>query len=77
MANLGLDSKASGVLEELEIEYETELAQLQNRYEKKWNPLLKERADLLCPQKAAGKGSPALPSFWLMVLKKSDELGVL
>jgi len=68
-----LDDKYLG----LEKQYETELAQLQQKYEKLWNPLLKQRCTELGASKEKGKATPNVEKFWMTALKNSEEFGDL
>jgi nucleosome assembly protein 1-like 1 len=78
-----LSEAEKGVLEKLktlddqylamEKEYEVELAELQSKFEKKWFPLLDQRAEKLkAGDTATGVGTPAIKSFWLTALKNTE-----
>merc|ERR1719238_145606 len=81
-----LSEAEKGVLEKLktlddqylamEKEYEVELAELQSKFEKKWFPLLDQRAEKLkTGDVAPGVGTPAIKSFWLTALKNTENFG--
>jgi len=68
--------------DEINVEYQKELATLQSKYETKYAPLYGERSEIVHGKKAVGKfdveddGEPdsAIPEFWLTAFSNHDKV---